>query len=326
MIKKKHIHPNQKYTDEDLILEAAKFSSKRDWRLYGHGYSQAWERGILEKATRHMKNPKTKWTKEAIFGSLAKSGTWAKWRKEHRSAYVCARTMGILDECRKKTAFLPQRWNVDSVYEESKKYKTIKDWKKNSIGSWSFWMKNISLFPEFCVFPKKIRKKAYSEREILDIASSFSFLHKWNDHPASQAARKRGISEKCTSHMKRIQSAMEIDLRNCIKKEYSDAKKHRFCNDIWPEKQHIKGFELDVYVPSLSVGIEFDGTYYHSPGQLKRGRKTWPDSDLERYHEIKDRFFLEKGIFVIHVKEEDWTVDRDAILKKTLENIRSKSG
>jgi len=52
-----------------------------------------------------------------------------------------------------------------------------------------------------------------------------------------------------------------------------------------------EGKELDVYIPSLGIGIEYDGLRYH-------------DNSLPGFSD-KQLFFEEKGITVYHVKESD---------------------
>ncbi len=53
--------------------------------------------------------------------------------------------------------------------------------------------------------------------------------------------------------------------------------------------------EIDIYLPDLSVGIEYDGEYYHRSKSARSKEKT------------KDAFFLSKGIRIIRVKESDKT-------------------
>jgi len=68
-------------------------------------------------------------------------------------------------------------------------------------------------------------------------------------------------------------------------------------------------------------GIEFDGTYYHSFEFMRKTthKKSWPDEDIHNYHEIKDAWFASKGIQILHIKEEDWKLDKDQCIKKCLQ-------
>ncbi|MBQ7255157.1 MAG: zinc-ribbon domain-containing protein [Oscillospiraceae bacterium] len=67
----------------------------------------------------------------------------------------------------------------------------------------------------------------------------------------------------------------------------------------------IEGKELDIFIPSKNVGIEYDGKYYHHSDDSK-------DKDLK-----KTRFFVERGIRVIRVIEGQLNlVDNDVVTYK----------
>jgi len=56
-------------------------------------------------------------------------------------------------------------------------------------------------------------------------------------------------------------------------------------------RAEIKGEEVDVYIPALNVGIEYDGMYYHS------GKKA------EEKEQRKNRILKESGLSLIRIKE-----------------------
>ena len=62
-----------------------------------------------------------------------------------------------------------------------------------------------------------------------------------------------------------------------------------------------KNMELDIYLPSLNLGIEFDGDYWHS----KEG--------AQERDERKNQLCEEKGIHLIRIKEEDWDTDKEKV-------------
>lgn len=74
-----------------------------------------------------------------------------------------------------------------------------------------------------------------------------------------------------------------------------------FCKSCLPEgtevlentRDIISPYEIDIYVPSLKLGIEYDGDYWHS--KCPSG-----------YHEKKDQMARDLGIKLVHVKECDW--------------------
>lgn len=67
------------------------------------------------------------------------------------------------------------------------------------------------------------------------------------------------------------------------------------------DRKAIKPYELDIYIPSKNVAIEFDGTYWHS---FNAGAP-------KDYHLMKTRMCEEKGIRLIHIFEYEWEHKQD---------------
>jgi len=44
----------------------------------------------------------------------------------------------------------------------------------------------------------------------------------------------------------------------------------------------------------------------------------WSDNDIHNYHQLKDDWFATKDIQILHIKEEDWNVDREGCIKRCL--------
>lgn len=73
------------------------------------------------------------------------------------------------------------------------------------------------------------------------------------------------------------------------------------------------GKEIDFYFPTLGVGIEFNGTYWHSSLQKER-----------EYHFEKSKIAEERGIRIIHIYEYEWN-DKNKIDKLiSLINVATK--
>ncbi|MAZ56766.1 hypothetical protein CL653_03170 [bacterium] len=68
-------------------------------------------------------------------------------------------------------------------------------------------------------------------------------------------------------------------------------------------------FEIDVYIPDLNLGFEFNGCYWHSH-KLKNAD----------YHQKKTTLCEESGIHLFHIYEYEWMHKRDGVL----ELIRNK--
>jgi hypothetical protein len=66
----------------------------------------------------------------------------------------------------------------------------------------------------------------------------------------------------------------------------------------------IPPFEIDVYVESKKLGIEFNGLYWHSERAGVDPHK----------HQLKTELCAEKGIRLLHIFEDEWR-DKQAIVK-----------
>lgn len=93
----------------------------------------------------------------------------------------------------------------------------------------------------------------------------------------------------CSYHVKGNfhTSKGELELFEFVKQHFSDAK-HGDRQQVWP-------LELDVFIPSLSAALEYDGDYWHSlPDMIERDK-------------VKNEMCKEKNLTLIRVKESDWT-------------------
>lgn len=84
-----------------------------------------------------------------------------------------------------------------------------------------------------------------------------------------------------------------------------------FINSIYDGKiirSYKEGIEIDIYLPQLGIGFEFNGLYWHC--ELFKSKN---------YHLDKTNYFLRKGIRIIHIWEDDWD-SRKEILKSQIKN------
>jgi len=76
--------------------------------------------------------------------------------------------------------------------------------------------------------------------------------------------------------------------------------------------------ELDIYIPNLKVGIEFNGVFWHSEQRLKKlGHEKF-------YHLNKTKEAEALGIHLIHIFQDDWQNKKD-IIKNRLLHILQKN-
>lgn len=88
-------------------------------------------------------------------------------------------------------------------------------------------------------------------------------------------------------------SITQIELYNFIKENYSG-------EIIQNEKNTIRPYEIDIYLPELRMGFEFNGVFWHS--------NKFKDND---YHLKKYNLSIENEVKLYTVWEDDWNLKRD---------------
>jgi hypothetical protein len=66
------------------------------------------------------------------------------------------------------------------------------------------------------------------------------------------------------------------------------------------------GVELDLYIPSHKVAIEYNGLYWHTETLGKH----------EKYHIGKTELCLKNGVKLIHIFEDEWLYKKDIVFKR----------
>ena len=277
-----------------------------------------------------------KWTLEKIKEEALKYKTRSEFAKYNNSAYNAAKRMGIFENI---CAHMPKRtvrtgtkhhnfkWSFENLQAEALKYKDKKDFRDHNHSAYQIacrkkWLDNIcSHMPKHLdtsgnnnsLF--KWTLEALTE-EALKYSNRYEFSKKSSG--AYWSALHRNLLDIICGHMKILTglSSQERSILVAIRQKYPAAKKLRDRNVKIEGKSYIQGFEIDIYIPELNKGIEFDGTYYHSLKGLRRGRNNWPLKDLKKYHKIKDEYFKSKNISILHIKEKDWLKNSDECMNK----------
>lgn len=282
-----HMEPSasEAYTDEEIRQEALKYTRKGDFAKSSISvYNAAWRKGpaYLESVCSHM--PKR-----------------SKKPKNPTGPYVY--------------------WTHEMIYKEALKYNSKDEFRKNSRNA-------------YCTAKKRgILKEIQSHMEVVKIEWTNEMLSKeaakyltlgefQRKHPVAYTiSLRRGILYRISGHMESAEgnySFPESDLLDAIKSVFPNAKKLRDRSIEIIGKPHICGFDIDIFIPELNKGIEFDGKYWHGVEGLKRGRPHWPEDDIRNYHEIKDAWFATKGIQILHIKWEEWNKDRIGCIERCL--------
>jgi very-short-patch-repair endonuclease len=286
-----------------------------------------------------------KWTYEELKEQASRYKTRGEFRKNNIRAYGAAHEKKIIDDI---CSHMPKhvyrsgensptlKYSNQQIYDEALKYTTKQEFKKGSSGHYraaigrkiiddvcSHMPKHVYYSgqdsPVFKWTDEMVREKA------LQCKTKGDFREK---NPAAyNVALKRRILDDICSHMNHSVgiSSPERDLFNLIKERYPKTQRLKDRKVKIENKPYIKGFEIDIYVPELRKGIEFDGLYHHSFNGLKRGRPNWPDDDIKNYHQIKDEYFKNKGIGLFHIKEEEWNENKESCIKKCLEFLEKRN-
>jgi rRNA maturation endonuclease Nob1 len=120
---------------------------------------------------------------------------------------------------------------------------------------------------------------------------------------------KKEICPTCFPRVKSI-SKKEQELYDYILSLDADA--------VQSYRSHYHDREIDIYIPNLKLGFEFNGLYWHSE-QLLSSINRDPKSDY-----LKKIYFNEQGIKLIQIFEDEW-INKNDIVKSRIANLLGKT-
>jgi len=248
--------------------------------------------------------------------------TKTEWRNNSCSGYCAAKKLRIMHLCSSHMHRPPawqKKWTLETCKLDALKYKRRSDWMRESAGAYDAaitnkWMEECCSHMKLGSYPKGLWTLDMCKKS----AIKYMYRVEWeaNDILAYQAAQRRGWLDLCTTHMSILgnTSFKELQLLKIIQEKYPSAHSKFFGKRI--KGISGKSFELDIYIPELNKGIEFDGDYWHGRGF----RKSWTNS-VEEYNKVKKEFFFNKNIIYLNILEKDWDHDQSACLEKIFEFI-----
>jgi hypothetical protein len=118
--------------------------------------------------------------------------------------------------------------------------------------------------------------------------------------------RINGGNSICTNcfPISETSSIDQIELYNFIRENYNG-------EILQNTKDIIKPYEIDIYLPELKLGFEFNGVFWHSD--------KFKDNN---YHLNKYNKGVENGIKILTIWEDDWTLRREICLSFILNKIK----
>jgi hypothetical protein len=315
------------WTNEELAEEAKKYKTRSEFQKNSpKAYTAAKKRKISHKICSHMEYLAYPWTDEELEQEALKYKTRKEFEKNSPDAYqaACKRKQILNRICSHMGERLNEKWTDEELAQEALKYNTRSEFAKNSQGAYHTAYKR-KILDKICSHMKVVHR-SWTNEELAQEALKYDTRSEFakNSPNAYSVAHRRKILDKICLHMKTSggSSTQEIELCDIIKSIYPKTHTLRIRSKkteiLVKGKPHIQGFDLDIYIPELRKGIEFDGERWHSFGFMRKDpqKAKWPDEDIKNYHEIKDTFFLSRDIKILHIKGKDWDKDKQACIDK----------
>jgi very-short-patch-repair endonuclease len=123
------------------------------------------------------------------------------------------------------------------------------------------------------------------------------------------AVLEDGKVPKCQRCYPSVRSRPELEILEFLKEHLPID-----CEIKQNDRQLISPLELDFYIPSKNVAIEFDGIVWHSEFFGEKEKK---------YHIHKTKMAADKGVKLIHIFENEWVVSKNIVKRKILNLIGS---
>ena len=170
--------------------------------------------------------------------------------------------------------------------------------------------------------PKKIQPNALTTKDFITRANKIH-KNKYNYTNVKYINAKKKVNIICPEHGEFKQIAYNHINKNnsqgcpdCALKyektenEVKDFIKSLNLNFLMNNRKLLgNNQEIDIYIPSKKIGIEFNGLYWHSDLKINND-----------YHLNKTNLALNNNISLIHIFEDEWLFKRD-IVKSRLKNI-----
>ena len=149
----------------------------------------------------------------------------------------------------------------------------------------------------------------------------------WKTSIGSRTGRTRKHQTHCPMCMLgQRQSTGERDMISTVCSMFPMLKHEIMMNQSVAIKKASKGtvgsrMELDLFIPSLMIAIEYNGEYYHSDELIQS--KVRYDS-AQDYHDAKLDYCMQAGIELMAIWDNDWNDNRNACIEHIKNFINSK--
>jgi hypothetical protein len=195
-----------RWTDEKLIEEAKKYSTRSEFQRENSGsYQSARNRGkdFMDSVCNHMATSVTIWTEEKLREEAKKYLTRKEFQIGSGSAYVVAHRKGkhFLNEICEHMVSGHFRWSLTEVMSLAKKFENRDDFLRNSGGAFG-WARNNKKLDEVCAHMKRMYPPL-NFNKVAEAAKKFETRGKFQREEGSAyvwAQRNGHLNEVC-AHM-----------------------------------------------------------------------------------------------------------------------------
>lgn len=289
-----------RWTLETCREVALKYEKRSDWKKLDQGSYQAAKRnGWFDACVSHMDSGNKQWTKAECQELAMKYQTRNDFKRGvDGSAYSAARYNGWLEECCKHMVAQREDWTLEKCKEIASKYTILNQWRRGpDVNSYAAAYRN-GWLEHCCAHMDVFEPCTFSEA--LASAGKYQTRIAWKngDIRTYRVAERRGWSELCTVHMglPNTISTVEGEVFDFVKAICPDA--------IRGSKTLLDGrLQLDIFIPSLKLGIEYNGLAWHSE---RTGRAV-------NYHQVKTDMAASRHIRIIHIWSDEWLNKRGVI-------------
>jgi hypothetical protein len=273
-----------------------------------------------------MRKSRRYWTPYRCFKEASKYQTKKEWRLNNESSYKAALEQNIIQICsahmKPLPKGLPRRFTLEECKKIASQFKTRQEWRKKHPKSYKC-AAQAGWYEECVKSIPKTRGLWNTIEKCKNESIKYKSRGEWRrKSPSSYTyASRKGWLNLCCEHMvsSNREDSIEFEIKKIVKEKYFSANSKRFA--VKDNKFYAKYFEIDIFIPELNKGIEFDGKYWHSFKSLKKRFPKWPENAIKNYHQIKDEFFKTLNIEILHIKEEDWLLNKEKEIQKIMSFI-----
>ena len=220
----------EKYKEPEIIKEAKKYNTIKEWRSnLPYGKNTYWAsirkgKKFHNFVLKNLSDPFSKnvlkdrkWSKKSIYLQAKKYSSLKDWRSDYpigtKTYHASLSTKGNFhNELCKKLNFI-HFWNKERIIKEASKYKSKKDWRKKSEGAYRYAIKDKLLFNLATKHMKNPHFK-WSKNKILADALKYKTKKEWimNSATAFRKSHDLNITDQASLHFEKVGNL----LKRCV--------------------------------------------------------------------------------------------------------------